>query len=67
MATAYQDGTAGAWDLRKLDKGDGFAVACTRLGDNTDLAAPCTRYGLGEVAPICGEHASLPVDAHKLK
>jgi WD40 repeat protein len=67
VATAYQDGTAGVWDLRKLDKGDGFAVACTRLGDNTYLAAACTRYGLGKIAPICGEHASLPVDAHKLK
>jgi hypothetical protein len=25
------------------------------------------RYGLGEIAPICGEHAPLPVDPAKLQ
>jgi WD40 repeat protein len=67
LATASRDGTARVWDLEKLDKGNGFAVACTRIGDNIDLAAPRARYGLGEVAPICGDHAALPVDPQQLK
>jgi hypothetical protein len=51
-----------SWPL----KGDAFAIACARLGNNTDLAEVREHYGLGEIAPICGDHAPLPVDPSKL-
>lgn len=50
-----------SWPL----KGDAFAIACSRLG-NIDLAEVREHYGLGEIAPICGDHAPLPVAASKL-
>jgi len=38
-----------------------------RLGNSTDLTDPRVRYGLGEIAPICGDHPPLPVHPHRLK
>ena len=67
MVTASWDKTARVWDVSKLEQGDGFAIACARLGKNTDLTDVRNRYGLGEIAPICGEHAPLPVDPAQLQ
>jgi hypothetical protein len=50
--TASADNTARVWDLKKLEKGDGFAVACIRLGNFTDLRDARVLYGLGQIAPI---------------
>jgi hypothetical protein len=64
---ASSDRTARLWDMTKLEKSDGFAIACVRLGGNTDLADVRARYGLGEVAPICGDYPPPPVDPRRLK
>ena len=65
--TASWDATARVWDLTKLEKGDGFVIACMRLGNRTDLTDPRARYGLGEIAPICGDYPPLLVDPRRLK
>jgi WD40 repeat protein len=44
-----------------------FSAACERLGANTSLAEVQARYGLGELAPICGENSPMPVDSSKLR
>jgi WD40 repeat protein len=67
VVTSSYDNTARVWDTTKQEKGDGFAVACARLGKNTDLAGVHTRYGLGGIAPICGDHWPLPVDRDQVK
>jgi len=55
------------WDLIKLEKGDGFAVACQRLGVwNRDLAEVRARYRLGEITPICGDYSPVPVDPRRV-
>ena len=67
VVTASYDTTARVWDLTKLEKGDGFAIACIRLGNSTDLTDARARYGLGEIAPICGDYPRLPIDPYRLK
>jgi WD40 repeat protein len=67
VVTASNDKSARVWDLTKLEKGEGFAIACQRLGNNTDMTDVRAHYGLGELMPICGEHAPLPVDPAKLE
>ena len=65
------DGVSGhplrVWHLRMLESGEGFAIGCARLGNNTDLAEVRQRYGLGELAPICGDHPPVPVNWQELK
>jgi hypothetical protein len=58
---------ARVWDVRNLEKGDGLAIACQRLGNNTDLTEVRARYNLSEITPICGDHKPLPVDPLRLK
>ena len=65
VITGSFDGSARIWDVSTLEKGDAFAVACARLGNNTDLTALAKRYGLGELRPICGDHPPQPVDWSK--
>ncbi len=67
VVTASEDGTARIWDVSRFEKGDGLTIACQRLGNDTDLARVRQRYGLGELAPICGDHPSLPLDWSKLE
>jgi WD40 repeat protein len=67
LVTSSYDNTARVWDMTKQEKGDGFAIACLRLGKNTDLADVRARYGLGEITPICGEYQPLPVDRHQVR
>jgi hypothetical protein len=55
------------WDISSVEKGDIFAIACQRLGQNTDLVDVRQRYGLGNMAPICGANAPLPIDQQKLQ
>ena len=66
VATVSLDGTARIWDVSTLEKGSAFSVACRRLGNDIDLADLRARYRLGEMAPICGDHAPQPVDWNKL-
>jgi WD40 repeat protein len=66
IVTASSKG-ARIWNLTGLEKGDAFAIACARLGINTDLTEVRARYALGKLAPICGDHRPLPVDASKLE
>lgn len=67
LLTASYEGTARIWDISALEKGDAFQVACSRLGNNTDVMALAERYGLGEIKPICGEHAPRPVDLKNIQ
>ena len=67
VATASSDHTVRISDISKLEKGDAFAVACQRLGNNTDLSEVRARYDLGEIMPICGDHPPLPVDPTRLE
>jgi WD40 repeat protein len=67
VVTASDDKTARVWDLKKLEKGEGFVVACTRLGNNTDLTDLRAHYGLGEIRPICGDNMPIPVDWRALQ
>jgi WD40 repeat protein len=66
VVTASQDGVARVWDISTLEKGEALAVACARLGNNTDLTDLAKRYGLAELKPICGDHAPHPVDWNKV-
>jgi hypothetical protein len=54
-------------DVTNLEKGDGFKIACLRLGNNSDLTDLRTRYGLGKITPICGDYPPLPVDPQRLQ
>lgn len=63
LVTLSPDRTANVWDLTTLEKGDGFEIACARLGSDTSLAEIRQRYGLREIMPICGDHRPLPLDA----
>ena len=67
LLTVADDRTARLWDISSVEKGDIFAVACQRLGQNTDLADVRERYGLGGMVPICGANAPSPVDREKLQ
>jgi hypothetical protein len=67
VVSASWDATARIWDISQLEKGDAFAIACQRLGNDTDLADVRARYGLGEITPICGDHPPLPVDLSRLQ
>ena len=67
VLTASDDKTARIWDMSELEKGDGFAIACQRLGHNTSLEGVMRRYGLSGLKPICGEHAPLPIDWSKVR
>ncbi len=67
IAIGDGDGGVALWDISGLESGDGFAVACARLGGNTDMTAARTYYGLGEIHPICGDNAPVAVDWHDLK
>ena len=67
VVTASDDKTARLWDISDLEKGDAFSLSCQRLGNDTDLADVRQRYGLGEMVPICGANAPLPVDWTKLR
>ena len=62
IVTASSDQTARVWDSSTLEKGEAFAVACARLGDNAGLTGVAERYGLAELKPICGTHAPDKVD-----
>ncbi len=57
MVTASSDGTERVWDISTIEKGDAFAIACARLGKNTDFS-----YMSLTLVPICGEHP--PAKAH---
>ena len=67
VLTASRDNPSRVWHLRMLESGEGFAIGCARLGNNTDLAEVRQRYGLGELAPICGDHPPVPVNWQELK
>jgi WD40 repeat protein len=67
VLTTSEDGIALLWDASTIEKGDGFEIACARLGHNTDLTDVRTLYGLGELAPICEGHPPSPVDRSALK
>ena len=67
VATVSLDGSARVWDVSQLEKGSAFAVACRRLGNDTGLAGLRARYHLGELSPICGDHASQAVDWNRLE
>jgi WD40 repeat protein len=62
IVTASSDRTARVWDSSTLEKGEAFAVACARLGNNAGLTGVAERYGLAELKPICGTHAPDKVD-----
>ena len=55
------------WSIAGLEKGDAFQIACQRLVENTSLKDVEERYGLGELAPICGANAPVPVDWSKIE
>ena len=55
------------WDVSSIETGDAFQVACQRLTNNTSLEEIRERYGLGELAPICGDNAPLKVEWADLK
>jgi hypothetical protein len=45
-----------------------MALRSLACGSATGPTSPmCARYGLGEIAPICGDSPRLPIDPHKLK
>ncbi len=67
VATASLDGTARIWDVSHVEQGNAFAIACRRLGNDTELGAARARYGLGNLVPVCGDHPSQPVDWSKVK
>ena len=67
VATASSDRSARIWDISHLERGEGFAIACARLGNNVDLTPVRERYHLGELAPICGDHPPMPVDLRALE
>ncbi len=62
IVTASNDKTARVWDTSTLEKGEAFAVACARLGNNSDLTDIAKRYGLAGLKPICGAHVPDKVD-----
>jgi len=49
------------YNISGIEAGDVFQVACQRLGNNTSLDDARERYGLGGLAPICGENRLLPI------
>ena len=67
VATASLDGTARIWDVSHVEQGNAFAIACRRLGNDTELGAAQARFELGNLVPICGDHFSLPVDGRQLQ
>ena len=67
VAAAWTDSTARIWDVSHIEQGNAFAIACGRLGNDTQLDAARGRYGLGNLVPICGDHASRPVDWRKVR
>ena len=67
VVTASKDKTVRLWDLADLEKGDASAIACQRLGNDTDLFDVRARYGLAEMVPICGKNAPLPVNLMQLQ
>jgi hypothetical protein len=46
---------------------DAFAAACASLGTNTDLSDVARRYGLTDLAPICGIHAPDKINLARLR
>lgn len=58
---ALSDDTAVVTDVSMMEQGDLFAMACARLGADTDLAEIERRYGV-ELAPICGDNPPAAVD-----
>jgi WD40 repeat protein len=52
IVTASHDRTARVWDISALGKGDAFAIACARLGNNTDLRDLAERYVLCRRSPV---------------
>ncbi|MER8842904.1 TIR domain-containing protein [Mesorhizobium sp. M0913] len=66
IVTASPDMTARIWDISSLEKGDAFQIACRLIGKNTNLSDAEARYGLSNLAPICGDNPPFPVDIGKL-
>ena len=66
IITASNDNTARVSDNSTLEKGEAFAVACSRLGNNADLTHVAVRYGLTELKPICGARMPDVVDWSKV-
>lgn len=66
IVTASWDSTARIWDVANLVKGDGFQIACQRLGNNISLDEIEKRYGLGQFVAIWGDNTPLPVDPSAL-
>jgi WD40 repeat protein len=66
IVTASNDKTARIWDISALEKGEAFAVACARLGNNSDLTDVAKRYGLAGLKPICGARVPDKVDWTKV-
>jgi len=62
IVTAFEDETARVASAEL----DVFA-ACASLGTNTALSDLARRYGLTELTPICGSHASDKIDLTKLR
>ena len=67
VATASEDKTARVWDVSAPNISDAVAVACTFLGNDTDLTQVRTRFGLGDVVPICGSNSPQPAEQSKLE
>ena len=67
VATASEDKTARVWDVSSPKISDPIAVACNFLGNDTELAQLRTRFGLGDMVPICGSNPPQPVEQTKLE
>lgn len=55
------------WSAVETLEGDAFQIACRRLGNDVSLDDVREHYGLGVLAPICGDNAPLPVDLSALR
>jgi hypothetical protein len=67
IVTGSWDNTARIWSISDVEVGNGFQIACQRLGKNTDLREVEKRYALGSLLPVCGDHAPLPVNLKALQ
>jgi WD40 repeat protein len=65
VATASEDKTARVWDVSMAKVGDPIAAACTYLGNDTNLENVRARFGLGDLAPICGSNPPQAVELAK--
>lgn len=54
-------------DISSVETGNGFEIACMRLGGNTEVDAALKRYGLASLPPVCAANPPLPFNLQELE